>query len=200
LYVRRCADRKQDLTLLSITLSIFLGISFIYLTARNPIWDYHFTGIEILFLIIIGILINKIKWFKAGLGIWIIILLVTSASQITESISTDAKKKTGTLSAKQYIVQGIINDVNSDDYAFYSLNPSIYMFDYSYLFKQLGNKDISYDPGSVPQAKFIYLIIPPESKNVEDFMNYRAPKSIYKSEKQSVYPDGTLVVKFIRVK
>lgn len=196
---RNTANNIQELKLLLIALSIFIGIAIIYLTAKNPIWEYHFTGIEILFLIIFGVIINKMKWIKSVLSIWIIFLLIINVVHLTEETTIDTKKKTGTFAAKQHVTQGIIDDAGSTEYVFYVLNPSIYMYDYSYLFKYLANKDIPYDPGFVHEAKVIYLIIPPESKNTEDFANYRAPKSKYKSVNQTIYPDGTRVVKNVRL-
>ena len=56
--------KEKEIKLLSITGCITLGVLFIYLTANNPIWEYHFIGVEILFLLVIGIFINSVAFIK----------------------------------------------------------------------------------------------------------------------------------------
>lgn len=199
-YMQKFRKSIRDIKLVTIALSIFAGVAFIYFTARNPIWDCHFIGIEILFLILLGVIIDKSKWVKVSLSIWILILVAINLVHFVQGIKNDPKKNTGSLVAKQIIVQGIIDDAGDSNYTFYSLNPAIYMYDYSYLFKQIANKDISYDPGVSPQhVDVIYLIIPPKSKDIEDFINFRAPKETYRKVTEHTYPDGTVVLKNIRI-
>lgn len=199
-YIYRHGKNSKEFKLLAIILSLFAGIAFIYFTAKNPIWEYHFIAIEILFLMLLGLVIDKTKWIKAAISIWIVILVVINTVDFSKGLFHNPKNNTGTLAAKQNVVQGIVADAGKSDYTFYSLNPSIYMYDYSYLFKQIADKDISYDPGNAPKdPDTVYLIIPPESKNVQDFINFRAPKESFGKVSEHRYPDATLVLKYTRI-
>lgn len=200
LNLRKSATVTKEVKLLMVTVSVFTGIAFIYFTAKNPIWDYHFIAIEILFLILVGLMIDKTKWIKAALSVWVIILVSLSAMHFVQGMWNDPKNNAGTLAAKSHVVRGIVADAGTSSYTFYALNPAIYMYDYSYLFKEIANKDIPYDPGlNLQNTEIVYLIIPPDSKNIDDFINFRASKEKFRKIGERRYPDQTIVLKYTRI-
>ncbi len=192
----RGKQTPNELKLSILVLSITTGILFIYLTANNPVWDYHFIGIEIIFLLAVGIIINKLKWIKVIIMFVVFLLIANNGFKYITNINKDLTKNFGTLAAKENVVEGIRKDAGSNDYTIYAANDAIYTYDYSYLFRIHAGKDVPYDPGLIKdQTKVMYLVIPKDVKNKEDFINFRGADTKYKTLKTTIYPDQTLVIK-----
>lgn len=189
-------ERKKELKLFVIVLSIIIGIFFIYLTARNPIWEYHFIGVEILFLLLIGILINHTKALKTFLGVWVVFLVIQTGISLWDGMHTESRINPGNLNAKEATVKTVIADAGDTPYTVYAYNDAIYVYDYSYLFKLFADKDVPYDPGdNPPNPDVIYLIIPENAKNQDDFINFRANEKTYRTIEAKILSDETRLIK-----
>jgi len=103
---------------------------------------------------------------------------------------------TDSLAAKEYMVKTISNDAKGKEYTVYAYSPSIYIYEYSYLFRWLTGKEIPYDPALIRPGKEVYLILPQDKKAVlNDFINYRTPVKLYQTVKTWTIPNGTLILK-----
>jgi hypothetical protein len=195
---RKEAKKSHELRLLLIVGSIILGILYIYLTAKNPIWVYHFIGVEVLFLLALGLLIDKIKIIKIIVGIWVILIFINFMFTLIKSKQHDPKSLYGNLAAEEVIVKKIHAESSQHDYTVFAYSPSIYIYEYSYLFKWLYNKEVPFTPESNPKnAKTVFLILPPEleKSKEEDFINFRTPGGSYKTTNQWKQQDGALIIK-----
>lgn len=181
-------------------LSLLFTILSVYLTAKNPVWGYHFTGIEVIFLVLLGLYIDK---FNVARIILILVLLLSASAYLREymySVQSNPLSH-GSLYTKKYITQMILKDSKNENITVFAYSPSIYVFEYSYLFNWLGNMNVPYDPSLNPtESQLVYLILPPtqNSSAVEDFINYRTPNSKYKTGEIFEIPDGTKILKRIR--
>lgn len=159
-----------------IILSLLCGIMFIYFTARNPVWDYHFIGVDLILLLALTFLIAKIKIAKiAAVVLMLFIVVSVSYNHFTKSIHSSG------LNEQKAIVNIIKDDAQNSDYTVIAYSSSIYMHEYSYLFRWIANKKISFDPSANSSANTLYLIIPSkDDPNVIDFVHFRAPESQYR--------------------
>jgi hypothetical protein len=163
--------------ILFLSFSLLLGDIFIYFSAKNPVWQYHFIGVDIILLIFVTYCSTKFSIFRKVLVVWTFIIVVSSIVTFVQSIKTDQTF----FQQQQTIVRTITVDAKKNDYTVYAYSPSIYIYDYSYLFRWLAQKDIPYDPGQIKVASnIVYLIVPPNiNSTVVDFIHFRAPIQKY---------------------
>jgi hypothetical protein len=194
--------KKSDLRLLLLLLSLTGGILFIYLSVKNPIWEYHFIGVEILWLLFIGVLINRSYILRIAAVLFIIYFLIHAVFIFTNEMNVNPKTIAGNMVAEKVIVDKVHSESKNQNYTVYAYSPSIYTYEYSYLFKWLYNKDMPYDPGQIkPDSKLVYLIIPKSTKSIfDDFINFRTPGKLYKTASVWQMQDGTSIIKRIRAK
>ncbi|KKR32339.1 MAG: hypothetical protein UT63_C0046G0004 [Candidatus Gottesmanbacteria bacterium GW2011_GWC2_39_8] len=168
------------------------SVLFVFLSSKNPVWSYHFIGVEIIFILLIGILANKINWLKYLLIIWIIVLGFSETRNILSSLNRNPYT-VPSLVTKEYIVDTIYRDAGNTPFSVNVYSPAIYTFDFDYLFKWKQNSVLLLD------SKTIYLIIPDTKESVrKDFINYKTPDKIYSTIKTWQIPDGTWIVKRVR--
>lgn len=194
---RREQFMDQDKKFLTIIFVLSLGVLFIYLTARNPVWSYHFIAVEILFFLFIGFLMEKIQFFRFVVYVWIFLLLLQFTFFLPRSFSTDPKALSGDLAAEIVVTKHIARDAGQERYTVYSYSPSIYMYDYAYLFHWLENKNFSYDPGKIERQGIVYLIFPPHVKQAlsENFIHFHTPRAMYKTTNIWTISDGSIIIR-----
>lgn len=184
-----------EIHLISLLCLVTFVIMTVYLTAKNPIWPYHFIGAEIIFSLFIGLVIAKIKPLKYVLVLWICVLSIFQLQGLINSLHSNPLE-ISSLYTKEIITNTVVHDAGDKEYTFYAYNPAIYMYDYAYLFRWLGKKSESFDPGQVQRVGTIYLILSPGKKSaLDDFVHFRSPVDMYTTTKSWHFPDGTVVVK-----
>lgn len=168
---------------------------YIYLTSKNPVWKYHFIGLDLIAIFIIGIIGRRFYFLKMLLFIWLFILLSINFKSIfnhkTDPLSVPS------LYTKKYIVEKIYEDARNTSFVVYVYSPSIYTYDYDYIFQWLGEEKYHYVPNREgTNSKYVYLVIPKTTSAViEDFIHYRTPDMQYESMDQWQIADGTLIIK-----
>ncbi len=187
---------QADRRILMLLLSLLGGILLIYFTARNPVWTYHFIGVELILLLLAIFFISKISFYKIALVAWTVVITFMSLS--TQITMINAKQDTG-FNEQKNIVKTVVADAKGDQYGVLAYSASIYMYDYSYLFQWLANKDVPYDPSANKEVETIYLIVPNErDAKVSDFINYRTPSAMYVTERTWKFQYNT-VLKRVKV-
>lgn len=167
----------------------------LYLSARNPIWNYHFVGTEVLWLLLIGLLIKRIPFAKYLLFAWCIYLCFVFGANFISSMRTNPLTR-GSLYTKEYIVATVKNDAGNKPYTVYAYSPSIYTYEYNYLFRWMTGHEFSYDPGQIQRVGTVYLILPPAKQSLlEDFVHFRTPDRLYITTKTWHIPDGTIILR-----
>lgn len=195
--LRKDKERKQEIKLLTLLGSIVFGIGYIYLTARNPVWSYHFIGVEIFFLLFLGVLINRQKLSKIALAIWILFLLVRALFSTITSFNKPHPLIAGTLIAEEAIVNKINQESRGREYTVFAYSPSIYTFEYAYLFQTMSHKDVPYRPELNPQnSNLVFIVIPAQTTAVKktDFIHFRTPDKEYMTSSQWLMRDGTQIL------
>lgn len=200
-FVIKVIQKKITLNRYETRLIIYLLLSsgcilFLYMISKNPVWQYHFIGVEIVILLFFGILINHISILKYLLALWVSFLML---SAFIDSISPNqiSLYTLPTFASKKRIVEKIFIDAGYDPFALYVYSPAIYTYDYDYLFNWLGSEKFKKLPiKSLENARFIYLIIPPTTSGIlNDFIQYRTPDTLYRTMNKWIYEEGTTVIK-----
>lgn len=162
------------------------GLFVVFYTSKNPVWDYYFIGMETLFLLLIGVLLSKSRLLLIIGYLWVLILFGRHIANFIRDPGADFLA-VPSLASKQLTTQTIIDDAANQPFTVYAYAPSIYTFDYDYLFKWLAPNQKS--------GLATYLIIPPETSIAvkEDFIHYKTPGYITIWEK--VQKDKTIILK-----
>jgi hypothetical protein len=193
---------KDDKRLVLILLSDILGIGIVYLTAKNPIWEYHFIGVEVIFLLLLGLIIEKVRIFKALLFIWLFFLTAIFLISPQNTLRINPTIVSGNLASEMQIVKKINSDSEQKPYTVFVYSPSIYSYEYSYLFKYLYNNNVPYNPSLNPEdSSLSYIVFPPQVPKAiyDDFIHYRTPTSEYKTTEQFEMPDKSIILKRVRL-
>lgn len=178
-------------------LSLFLffclaSLLLIYSSTKNPIWPYHFIGVETVFLLLFGLVINKSKVLTVLVGILSLWLLIAAFASFFNPFVPNYLT-IPSLASKESITRFVLADTGSKSYGVFAYSPAIYTYDYDYLFRWLGK-------GNNSSAGNIYLIIPPTTRAVyEDFIHYKTPDSGYRTLWEKNMPDGTTIIKRIKI-
>ncbi|CAN5171775.1 hypothetical protein BH11PAT1_BH11PAT1_1260 [soil metagenome] len=167
---------EKKLLVYSILLTIC--ILTIYLSSKNPVWSYHFIGVEVIGIFFILFLLKKSLPFRYILACITIYVICTQIPGLFNK-----EQQGNTLNKEITITKLIIADAKESDYSVFAYSPSIYTYEYSYLFRWLAKKDIPYDPGSQNKDKNnVFLILPSSMKAKEkDFIEYYTPQALYQS-------------------
>ncbi len=180
---------RLTLFLLCSLSSIFL----IYFGTKNPIWPYHFIGVETIFLLLIGLIISKSRILTLLAGVFSCWLLVVSFGAFFKPLVPNYLT-IPTLVSKESITRFIISDAKSETYSVLAYSPAIYTYDYDYLFRWLGKGKNGQNLDN------IYLIIPPTTDAVyQDFIQYKTPGESYHTLWEKSMPDGTNIIKRSKV-
>lgn len=169
-------------------LVLLFSISFVYFWSKNPVWDYHFIGIEVLYILLIGLFVSKFKLIKLLVGILLVYIVVSSLLSYIRSYRLDPYLVPN-LITKEHEVDTIIKDADKRNFLYFAYNPAIYTWDYDYIFSLRKYARPS-------DSSLVYLIIPPaDSSKLLDFVDYRTPNAIYKTTKRWLIGDGTIIFK-----
>lgn len=196
-YVKeRVKPSIEEKGLLRLLICLLNGVGVVYLLSKNPVWPYHFIGVEVIVLLILCILINKRRILQSIFPVIILVLLYVGLTDAINS-ANPTNHASATLKTKEYIVRLIKTDAKNTEYGVYIHNAAIYTYDYSYLFGWLTGKQISYIPSEVSSnASRIYLIIPSTKEYIkEDFIHFKTPVDRFHTTKVWNIPDGTSIVR-----
>lgn len=185
---------NHDTNLLLFICMTTLALFVVYFGTRNPVWDYHFIGVEIIFFFLIMLAVKKSRFLGTILFIWAIVLFMTNTVSFIRSFST--KIHTSELISKKETVQFILDDTKTAPFIYLAKNASIYTFDYDYLFRWVGEMEKRHPVQDQQMAKNVYLIIPDEMKSDKiGFTENRTPSTKYKTIKEWIRDDKTLIIK-----
>lgn len=173
----------------------FLGMS---LATENPVFNYHFTGMEIIFLVLFGFMMKKISplfvcgavWLAViiGLNLWYYLYPNPYNPLTLESYRT-----------KHHIVETIYQDAATQRFAILAYSPAIHTYDYDYMIRWIvGPKYSRFPLVSPSDSAYTYLIIPNVPEPVKlDFIDYKTPHATYYTVRQWELPDKTTIIKRI---
>lgn len=172
------------------------SLIFLFASSRNPVWSYYFIGTETVILLLIGLIVSRVRLLTIFLLVWAVFLAVQNAAAIAPELRPKFYL-VPSLVSKETTTKYIFQDAGKERFAVFAYNPSIYTFDYDYLFRWLGQMYKS-QPVSVSESPdVVYLIIPPDTKVAtrEDFIHYQTPEGNYFTAWTKTMPDKTQIIK-----
>ncbi len=177
--------------LLFILGSITLSAVVIFMTDKNPVWDYYFVGTEIISLLFLGYVTSKFTYVKYVLSAWIVLLIVFQFFQFITYIPENSSLKT-----EETAVLIVKNSIKTNNYYVFAYNPAIYTFDYDYLFLWLANKATSHNKSEITENIPVYIIFPKESvQKMQGYEYYLTPQKTYKTTGMWKVSDGSTIIR-----
>lgn len=196
---KRYLDDEGQNRLLLLLASIATSTFSIYMLSKNPIWDYHFVGIEILALLFIAWIVCNVKILEKALTLWIITLTIINIWNFAQFVGIVATRPNtlSSLGTKKQTVESVYKDAGEKPFTVFVYSSAIYTFDYDYLFKWRGATDVSHQPEEIiANSHAVYLIIPQAPDSIKkNFINYNTPDKAYKTVKTWKNPDKTIIIK-----
>ncbi len=169
----------------------------IYMNSRNPVWEYHFIGIEVIVMLLISALVSRIRIIESIFIFTVCLLILNNYGEYVR-IAKDWTKPNYAVSSlvtKEQIVDKIILDAQEKDYEVFIYNPSIYVFDYDYLFEWKAKKQVYFKPTDVTSS-LRYVVIPEVEEAIEkDFIEYITPEKEFITTDRLILGDKTRVLK-----
>jgi hypothetical protein len=185
----KLSDGEMKLAILLIV--ILISVMSVYLISKNPVWDYHFIGFEIILLMLFVLIVNRYQLFKY---ITVAVITLLFIINIQNSKFIDSTLIEDSLKAKETVVDLVLSDVGDNNFSVAAYSPSIYTFDYDYLFMNDAKEKLN-NPGT-QNPEIIYLIFGKKYQyDIKGFIQSRAPDIIYETTKEIKAPDGTVIVR-----
>lgn len=190
-------DEKRLLFIVSANAAVVL---FVFITAKNPVYDYFFIGVEMFFLLVALVITRKIPFFKWFFLCMVVFLLV---SRVQSEVQSLGKKNTSSnYESKRKTVELIYKDIKKPPFTVYVYDPAIYTFDYDYIFGMYQEK-YGFAPNRQQSPdKTVYVVLP-ESKNqgsLKSFAEYHTPVTEYMTKGRWTMDDGTVILRRERIK
>ncbi len=174
------------------------SIMLVYTKSKNPVWEYHFIGLEIFFLLLIGLVTSEFKVLKLVVAI---VALFATAKLLysTFILANPAAYSLSSLHTKKHIVDIIYTDAGSKPFTVFVYSPAIYTYDYDYLFEWFGKDKYKYYPQhDIKNNTPVYLVLPKTEESIKnDFINYKTPQENFITGKEWNIEDGSKVIKRI---
>lgn len=183
-------------------ISTFIGVwvLIVYLSSRNPVWDYHFIGVEVLFVFLLIALISRARILLYIYGVIVIYMASMSLHSLYQEAKLDPIRLTS-LATKEYVVEKIFKDAPDSNFAIIAYNPAIYTYDYDYLIQWIAKEEKRDLPvKDSEQVDIVYLIFPPDTSDaiIEDFVNYKTLPTQFSTANITDVVDGTKVIKRVK--
>ncbi len=195
---KRVKLNATDVRILTVIITTFFGVAFIYFTAKNPVWAYHFIGVDILSLLFLTFLLSRLPFVK---NIFLILVAYVIILSCYSSLVSIQNKGISGIDKQKQVVQTIAKDAENNNYTVFAYSPSIYSYEYTYIFRWVAKKNVPFDPGqNQPGAKIIYLIVPHHiNELVKDFIHFRGSNTQYMTTKQWTFYNDVTVLKKVTV-
>lgn len=196
IYAKKIKLLKEEKKIIGVFITVSVSVLFLFISSKNPVWIYHFIGTEIFFMLLLGIILNKIYFLRVIFYFWTIYILFTNIINIlTPSIHNPYAVPS--IKAKERILDVVYTDANKERFTILIYSPAIYTYDFDYLLNWYGKSKYSYLPDrELLDNKIVYLVIPLSDKEiVMDYINYKTPKDNFITEKSWEMTDGTLIFK-----
>jgi len=179
---------------------IGVWVLIVYLSSRNPVWDYHFIGVEVLFVFLLMALLSRARLLLYIYGVILIYIACMSLHSLYQETTRDPIRLTS-LATKEYVVKEIFKDSPDDNFAIIAYNPAIYTYDYDYMVQWIAEKENREVPfKQSEQVSTVYLIFPPDTSDaiIEDFVNYKTVQTQFNTAQITDITDGTKIIKRVK--
>ncbi len=172
------------------------GVFLVYLSTKNPVWQYHFIATEVLFVYAIWMIFDHVPQLKKLAVLWIIFLVING--YVSAFKPADKSADISDLSKTEYNVRTVFNNAQQKPFSYVAKNPAIYTYDYDYLFYWLGSDVYHFIPENTvtDSSKIVYVIIPKaQLSDKKGFVENRTPEKEYVTVNEWYGIDGTLIIR-----
>jgi len=185
---------KQLLLFCTLFSLVLFGI---YGSTSNPVWDYHFLGVEIIFVCWLALAASLNRFFRWGLIVWSIFIFFQALWSLPLAFKQNALG-IPSVGSKQHIVEQILQDADRP-FQWEAYSNDWRTTDFEYLFRWLALNNSNYDNLREKQVDLKYLIIPVTSQDLrDDFINYKSSDDEFTTESVWKMQDYTEVIKRVR--
>ena len=185
---------KDDVKLLLFLVLNIISLFIVYFGTKNPVWNYHFISVEVIFLFLTLLAIKKNRILQYIFFSWTIIVMISQIVSFTQSFSK--QKNQGELMAKKSDVEFILKDTKNSSFVYFAKNASIYSYDYDYIFRWIGDEKKQYSNQNPDKAKNTYIIIPNDMRGDKvGFTLNRTPDEKYYTSAEWIREDNTIIIK-----
>lgn len=184
--------------LLTLYLGLFTLVTLvIYASTKNPVWDYHFVGIGVIWLFFFGLIASISRTFRWILSLGVVTTTIFAVVRLPNKLQEDALS-IPSVSSKQAIVDLILDDVDQP-FQWEAYSNDWRTSDFKYLFRWRALNNQQYDATRTKDVDIKYLIIPVTSQSLRnDFINYKSSNQTFHSEEIWVMGDHTEVIKRVK--
>ena len=188
-----------DKRLLTVLGANGIAIISVLLSSKNPVWNYHFIGVEIIGLLLPAVFLARNRLFRNLSFIWMFVIMGVTLFNFLKPAVTKGYANSDLRPKKDTVVR-IYKDAGKNTFGVAALNNAIYTFDYDYLFRWQGSVYGNIPEKEISASKIVYLIIPLDSiKDKQGFMENRTPSQKYRTEKEWRSEDGSLIIKRVNI-
>ena len=158
-------------------------------------------AVEVLFFFLLLIIVNKLPLIRALLIIWVVCVTGWQAMTFMQETQQDPLRLTS-LASKELQTRIISDDADKRPYVVFPYSPSIYVYDYTYLFRYLEKKEVPFDPSNnIKDSKLAYVLVRSLSDPKEkDYVEFRTPAKDFKTTRTWHLKDGTIILRRERVR
>lgn len=188
---RNFIDSGNYLNTFAYVLLVLFTVLGIFLTSKNPVWEYHFIAIEVILSILIGLLILKSKLVTYLALFWGIVIMLVQVNYVVSTLNFDLSSMSS-YNTKLLITKKILEDA-PDKFSVFTYSSAIYTYDFDYLFAWQTNK---FHKTQIQESDVVYLIIPKTDPGIlTDFIHYKTPDRDFSTQKTWEITDGTTIIK-----
>ncbi len=191
-------DNEKKLSTFLLFLSA--GLLSLYLYSKNPVWNYHFIGVEIIILLLLGLIVKHFKILRGLLSVYVVFVILINIVSFATFLKSAINEPYIIISLQTKIhVLDLIKKDAKENYSVFVYDPAIYTYDYDYLSKWYLKKNVLKNREDA-SGKASYLIIPKTSNAVrQDFINNKTPPEKYITDKTWNIPEGTQIIKRVKI-
>ncbi len=177
----RVSFSQKEQTLLWYLLFLTASILLVYVSSKNPVWEYHFIGVEILLLFSLAILLKKSPFAEKLFSFWVFVIGVLTISRFVLGFTLDTRTLPSSFASEVSIIEAVYKDANGKPFAVFEQSPSIYTYEFDYLFAALAKTNhLPLPITNLDTATYVYIILPDSlSKEHAGFVASKTPSATY---------------------
>lgn len=198
---KRIQISLQNSTTILFLVLVIVSCLGLYLTTKNPVWNYHFIGLDAVTILLIILLISRSRTARIIMLGWILVVMVGRLPELRIKLSElgEVHQFISSLAIKSEVIDWIKRDAGSTEYQIYAYNPAIFPYDFQYLARWRDSAPVLYKPAEI-QLDTVYIIFPEVSLPIrEDFIHYVTHPNVYRTEVEVPMKDKMSVVKRVRL-
>lgn len=192
---RKKAFSPDEIRLMALVLLNALVVLFVFVTTKNPVYEYFFTGVEMFFLLFALIVFRKIPALRYLFIAFVLVVFLERAN--TEVAAMNKKSTLPNYATKREAVDTIYRDNPPRQFTVFVYDPAIYTYDFDYIFNMYGEKYGFLPDRTKPGDRVSYVVLPAtkDTGALTSFTDYYTPSKEFITKKKWTMTDGTVILR-----